>query len=256
MAVASASVTSEYFQENMSRVDAKERLIVALDLPDVETARGMIRELREVTDFFKVGLSLQLAIGVEGLIQSLLDDHKKLFLDYKYYDIPETLTKAVSRAAQRGVTFLTVHGSSDLIKAAVKGRGETGMKLFTVTVLTSWDETDLAEMGYTNHTIEEIVLFRARMALNAGCDGVIASGHEARSIKELSKKLLVVTPGIRPYGHAEDDQKRRMTPKDAILAGADYLVIGRPITDASRPLEAAKAILAEMQEGFDAVAQQ
>lgn len=237
----------------MSRVDAKERLIVALDLPDVETASAMVHELRDVTDFFKVGLSLQLAIGIEGLIQSLLDDHKKLFLDYKYYDIPETLTKAVSRAAQRGVTFLTVHGSSDLIKAAVKGRGDTGMKLFTVTVLTSWDETDLVDMGYTNHTIEEIVLFRSRMALNAGCDGVIASGHEARSIKELSRKLLVVTPGIRPYGHAQDDQKRRMTPKDAILAGADYLVIGRPITDAPRPLEAAKAILAEMQEGFDEI---
>jgi orotidine-5'-phosphate decarboxylase len=249
------SVTSEYFQENMSPVDASERLIVALDLPDVETASAMVHELREVTDFFKVGLSLQLAIGVEKLIQSLLDDHKKLFLDYKYYDIPETLTKAVSRAAQRGVTFLTVHGSSDLIKAAVKGRGDTGMKLFTVTVLTSWDETDLAEMGYTNHTIEEIVLFRARMALNAGCDGVIASGHEAKSIKELSRKLLVVTPGIRPYGHAQDDQKRRMTPKDAILAGADYLVIGRPITDAPRPFEAAKAILAEMQEGFDELGQ-
>jgi orotidine-5'-phosphate decarboxylase len=240
----------------MSSIDARERLIVALDLPDVETASAMVRELREVTGFFKVGLSLQLAIGVEGLIQSLLDDHKKLFLDYKYYDIPETLTKAVSRAAQRGVTFLTIHGSSDLIKAAVKGRGDTGMKLFTVTVLTSWDEMDLAEMGYTNHTIEEVVLFRARMALNAGCDGVIASGHEAKSIKELSKKLLVVTPGIRPYGHAQDDQKRRMTPKDAILAGADYLVIGRPITDAPRPLEAAKAILAEMQEGFDEIVAQ
>jgi len=235
----------------MNRTDARERLIVALDLPDVAAASAMVRELRDVTGFFKVGLSLQLAIGVEGLIQSLLDDGRKLFLDYKYYDIPETLIKAVSRAAQRGVTFLTIHGSSDLIRAAVKGRGDSGMKLFTVTVLTSWDEKDLAEMGYTNHTIEEVVLFRTRMALEAGCDGVIASGREAKSIRELSKKLVVVTPGIRPYGHAQDDQKRRMTPKDAILAGADYLVVGRPITEAANPLEAAKGIVAEMQEGFD-----
>jgi orotidine-5'-phosphate decarboxylase len=247
-----AAIASDYYQENMNRrVNARERLIVALDLPDVETASAMVEELHEFTDFFKVGLSLQLASGVEGLIQSLLDDRKKLFLDYKYYDIPETLTKAVSRAASRGVTFLTVHGSSDLIKAAVKGRGETDMKLFTVTVLTSWDESDLKEMGYTNHTIEDIVLFRAKMALNAGCDGVIASGHEAEAIKKLSKKLLVVTPGIRPYGHAVDDQKRRMAPRDAILAGADYLVIGRPITEVPDPVYAAASILAEMQEAFD-----
>ncbi len=242
------------WHSSMSPVDARERLIVALDLPDVAAASAMVEQLRGVTGFFKVGLSLQLAIGVEGLIQSLLGDGGKLFLDYKYYDIPETLTKAVSRAAQRGVTFLTIHGSRDLIEAAVRGRGDSAMKLFTVTVLTSWDEKDLAEMGYTNRTIEELVLFRTRMALEAGCDGVIASGREAKSIKELTKKLLVVTPGIRPYGHAQDDQKRRMTPKDAILAGADYLVIGRPITDAPNPLEAAKSILAEMQEGFDAMA--
>ncbi len=235
----------------MGKVDARERLIVALDLPDVETASAMVNRLDGVTNFFKVGLSLQLAVGVEDLIKSLLDDHKKLFLDYKYYDIPETLTKAVSQAARRGVTFLTIHGSSDLIKAAVKGRGDTGMKLFTVTVLTSWDQSDLLEMGYSRHTVEELVLFRAKMALDAGCDGVIASGREAKAIKDISQKLLVVTPGIRPDGHQEDDQKRRMTPTDAILAGADYLVIGRPIMDAADPLAAAKKILAEMQGAFD-----
>lgn len=239
----------------MGTIDARERLIVALDLPDVATAKAMAEKLDEVVGFYKVGLSLQLAVGVETLIQALLDNTKRLFLDYKYYDIPETLTKAVSQAAQRGVTFLTVHGSSDLIKAAVRGRGQSGMKLFTVTVLTSWDESDLVEMGYTKHTVEEVVLFRTKMALDAGCDGVIASGHEAKEIKGLSKKLLVVTPGIRPYGHREDDQKRRMSPTDAILAGADYLVIGRPITEAADPLAAAKSIVAEMQEAFDHLAE-
>lgn len=235
----------------MAKIDARERLIVALDLPDVTTAKQVVSRLERQVDFFKVGLSLQLAVGVEGLIQSLLDSRKKLFLDYKYYDIPETLTKAVSQAARRGVTFLTIHGSSSLIKAAVKGRGESGMKLFTVTVLTSWDKSDLIEMGYSDHTVEQLVLFRAKMALNAGCDGVIASGHEAKALKALSNKLMVITPGIRPDGSREDDQKRRTTPRDAILAGADYLVIGRPITEAPDPLEATEKVLSEMQDAFD-----
>ena len=129
------------------------------------------------------------------------------------------------------------------------------MKLFTVTVLTSWDKSDLLEMGYSEHTVEQLVVFRARMALNAGCDGVIASGQEAKAIKALSNKLLVITPGIRPDGHREDDQKRRTTPADAILAGADYLVIGRPITEAPDPREATEKILAEMQGAFDRVAE-
>jgi orotidine-5'-phosphate decarboxylase len=232
-------------------VNARERLIVALDLPDVASARQLVSRLGQHVSFFKVGLSLQLAPGVDGLIQSLLDGRQKLFLDYKYYDIPETLTKAVSQAAQRGVTFLTIHGSGSLIRAAVKGRGESGMKLFTVTVLTSWDKSDLLEMGYSNNTVEELVVFRARMAVEAGCDGVIASGREAKAIRRISNKLLVITPGIRPDGARDDDQKRRTTPRDAILAGADYLVIGRPITEAADPVEATEKILAEMQEAFD-----
>jgi orotidine-5'-phosphate decarboxylase len=160
----------------------------------------------------------------------------------------------VSRAAGLGVSFLTVHGPSALIRAAVEGRGSSALKLFTVTVLTSMDAGDIAEMGYTKHSVEELVLFRARKALDAGCDGVIASGQEARQIKELAKgKLLVVTPGIRPEGYGPDDQKRRSTPRDAILEGADYLVIGRPITNPkdATPRQAAQRILAEMQSAFD-----
>lgn len=237
----------------MSRVDAKERLIVALDLPDVPSAVKMVSHLEGVADFFKVGLSLQLAPGVDDLIQSLLNNHKKLFLDYKYYDIPETLRKAVSQAAQRGVTFLTIHGSGSLIRAAVAGRGESGMKLFTVTVLTSWDKGDLAEMGYTNHSIEQLALFRAQKALEAGCDGVIASGREAAAIKKLGGALLVITPGIRPDGTPEQDQKRATTPTAAILAGADYLVLGRPITESPEPRAATESIVAEMQAAFDSL---
>lgn len=237
----------------MPQIDARDRLIIALDLPDVAAASRIASLLDQQVNFFKVGLSLQLAPGVEGLIQSTLDRGKKLFLDYKYYDIPETLTKAVCQAAQRGVTFLTIHGSGSLIRAAVRGRGGSALKLFTVTVLTSWDKSDLLEMGYSQHTVEELVLFRAKMALEAGCDGVIASGREAHAIRALSEKLLVITPGIRPDGSSEDDQKRRTTPRDAILAGADYLVIGRPITGAPDPAAATGKILDEMQAAFDSM---
>jgi orotidine-5'-phosphate decarboxylase len=236
-------------------INAKDRLIVALDVPDIQAAKKMVDELEGVVDFFKVGLTLQLAEGVEDFIRSLLNQRgKRVFLDYKYYDISETLKKAVARAASLGVTFLTIHGSSVLIKAAVQGRGASNLKLFTVTVLTSLDAGDIAEMGYTNHTVEELVLFRARKALEAGCDGVIASGREAKQIKELSGgKLLVVTPGIRPEGYPTGDQKRSTSPREAVMAGADYLVIGRPITEPpdSTPRVAAENILAEMQAAFD-----
>jgi len=237
---------------------AKERLIVALDLPGAEEARAMVDKLDGMVQFFKIGLALQLAPGVDELIRSLIRAGKKVFLDYKYYDIPETLKKAVSRAAGLGVSFLTIHGPGSLIRGAVEGRGSSGLKLFTVTVLTSLDADDLAEMGYDKHSVGALALFRARKALEAGCDGVIASGREAAQIKELSKELsagrfLVVTPGIRPEGHGEDDQKRRTTPRQAVLAGADYLVIGRPVTEAADPRAAVAAIAAEMQEAFDSL---
>ncbi len=235
------------------------RLIVALDLPDVASARQMVRDLDGVATFFKVGLALQLAPGVEDLIRSLIGEGKKVFLDYKYYDISETLKKAVGRAAGLGVSFLTIHGPSNLIRAAVEARGSSALKLFTVTVLTSMDAGDIAEMGYTKHSVEELVLFRARKALEAGCDGTIASGLEARKIKELShNKLLVATPGIRPEGYGPDDQKRRSTPRWAILEGADYLVVGRPIIEPkdTTPRKAAERILADMESAFQALCQE
>jgi orotidine-5'-phosphate decarboxylase len=236
-------------------INAHDRLIVALDLADVDEALSMVRDLEGVVSFFKVGLTLQLALGVEQLIKSLIDAGKKVFLDYKYFDIPATLKTAVGRAADRGVSFLTIHGSSAVMRAAVQGRGSSKLKLFTVTVLTSWDKADLIEMGYSEHSVKDLVVIRARKALEAGIDGVIASGQEAEVIKQISSKLLVVTPGIRPDGYPEDDQKRRTTPSQAILAGADYLVIGRPITDASNSRRVSEQILSEMQEAFDSLPQ-
>ncbi|MGH9620319.1 MAG: orotidine-5'-phosphate decarboxylase [Bryobacteraceae bacterium] len=237
----------------MQKIRAQERLIVALDLEDVDAAEKMVKELDGAVTFFKIGLVLQLARGVDGLIRELIGSGKQVFLDYKYYDVEETLRKAVSRASNIGVSFLTIHGSSGLMKAAVRGKGSSSLKLLTVTVLTSMDAADIAEMGYTKHSPEELVLFRARKALEAGCDGVIASGREARKIREISTddRFLVVTPGIRPADYPEDEQKRRTTPSEAIRAGADYLVIGRPITGAPNPKRAAQRFIEEMQQAFD-----
>jgi orotidine-5'-phosphate decarboxylase len=232
--------------------DPRDRLILALDVPGIPEACELVRKLDGTVSFFKVGLTLQLADGVEAFIRSLIAEGKRVFLDYKYYDIAETLKKAVARAAGLGVSFLTIHGSSSLIRGAVEGRGTSGLKLFTVTVLTAMDTADIAEMGYTSHSVEDLVLFRARKALEAGCDGVIASGLEAEKIKSLSQgKLLVVTPGIRPDGYPEDDQKRKTTAASAIHAGADYLVIGRPITGAPDPVAATRGFLCEMQSAYE-----
>lgn len=238
------------------RVDAKDRLIVALDLPSIEAAEGMVDQLEDAARFFKVGLTLQMAPGAENFVRDLIHSGKKVFLDYKYYDIPETMKKAVARVVDLGVSFLTIHGSSSVIRGAVEGRGNSDLKLFTVTVLTNLDKSDIAELGYADQTVEELVLFRSRKALEAGCDGVIASGREAKAIKVLSRdRLLVIAPGIRPDGSPEDDQKRKLTPREAVAAGADYLVVGRPITGAADPRQGAERILEEMQGAFDLVEQ-
>jgi orotidine-5'-phosphate decarboxylase len=233
--------------------EAADKLIVALDVEDIPAAERMVVQLEGVVNFFKIGLALQLAHGAQAFIESLLERKKRVFLDYKYNDIPETVRKAVERASQIGVEFLTINGSSKVMKAAVKGRSGR-LKIFTVTVLTSMDIDDIKEMGYSDHTVSQLVLFRARKALEAGCDGVIASGREALEIKQLTNKLLVITPGIRPDGSPEDDQKRKVTPAQAIEAGADYLVLGRPITQPElypSPRAAAEAILQEMQEALN-----
>jgi orotidine-5'-phosphate decarboxylase len=235
-----------------TRINAKERLIVALDLDSIPAAEKMVADLEHAVSFFKVGLVLQMAPGAERLIKNLIGSGKQVFLDYKYYDIGETIKKAVARVVDLGVSFLTIHGTSSVIKAAVAGKGNSALKLFTVTVLTSMDQTDIAELGYSKHSVEELVLFRARKALEAGCDGVIASGREVQAIKNLSQdRLLVITPGIRPDGYPEDDQKRRVSPREAVSSGADYIVVGRPITGSVNPALQAQTIVGEMQEAFD-----
>lgn len=224
---------------------AREKLIVALDYWDIADAKRLVRDLGDDVSFYKVGLGLQLAGGDE-FAKELIRQGKRVFLDYKYLDIEETIRNAVRRAAELGISFLTVHGVAGILKAAVEGRAGTPLKVLCVTVLTSMDAQDIQEMGFACN-VEELVLARARKALAAGVDGVIASAKEAAQIRrEARDKLMIVTPGIRPAGSAKDDQKRVTTPADAIQAGADYLVIGRPIYAAKDPRAAARAIVEEM----------
>jgi orotidine-5'-phosphate decarboxylase len=230
--------------------EAREKLIVALDYWDIHEATALVETLGDEVTFYKIGLGLQLA-GGDRLAQTLIARGKRVFLDYKYLDIEETIKTAVRRAAEFGVDFLTIHGVGGVLRAAVEGRGSSRLKLLCVTVLTCMDADDVKEMGFECN-VEELVLARARKALDTGVDGVIASAREAAKIRTAAGgKLLVVTPGIRPKDSASDDQKRVATPGAAVRDGADYLVIGRPITTAPDPKQAARDIVAEMAAALD-----
>lgn len=242
---------SRAMSEDVLTISASERLIFALDTPTIEEARHLVSQLKGTVSFYKIGLGLQLAEGVLDFIEELIRDGNKVFLDYKYFDIAETIEKSVARVAEIGVSFLTVHGNGKVIKAAVEGRGNSDLKILAVTVLTSLDAYDIHDMGF-ECSVEDLVLHRARKCLEAGCDGVIASGQEAEAIRGIpGDNLLIITPGIRPEGTSNDDHKRPTTPTAAILAGADYLVVGRPIREANDLKQSAEQIIDEMQAAFD-----
>jgi len=241
--MASAAAAQTIAPDTIER--AREKLIVALDYWDINDAVRLVEALGDEVSFYKVGLGLQLG-GGEALAKSLIAQGKRVFLDYKYLDIEETIKTAVRRAADFGVDFLTVHGVGGILRAAVDGRGNSRLRLLCVTVLTSMDADDVREMGF-QCSVEELVLARAKKALDAGVDGVIASAREAAEIRKTTGgKLLVVTPGIRPRDSSADDQKRVATPGAAIRDGADYLVVGRPITRAPDPRQAARDVVAEI----------
>ena len=225
-----------------------ERLIVALDFPNPNAALTLIAQLEGLVSFYKVGLELYTAGGGD-LVQALTSQGKNVFLDLKFLDIQETVRRATRQAAKLGVTFLTVHESGKAIAAAVEGAKGSKTKILAVTVLTDMDDADVKAMGFTG-SVEELVLSRTKRAIAAGAHGVIASGREAQKIRALSQDLIIVTPGIRPAGAAAGDQKRTVTPAEAIAAGADYIGVGRPIRDARGPHGAALQIIAEMQQGL------
>ncbi len=223
------------------------RLIVALDFPTVEKARECVKEIGPACRFYKIGLELLFSGGQE-LVQELLHKGHQVFVDAKLLDIGATVQKSTANIALLGADFLTLHVSdSKTLKAAIKGRGDSSLKLLGVTVLTNLEEADLIEQGIEGRSPKDLVLHRAKLAYDAGLDGVIASAQEAAAIRELvGPDFLIVTPGIRPSGAEVGDQARVTTPKDAINFGADYIVVGRPITKAEVPQEAAQAIQDEM----------
>jgi len=239
----------------MTRIPRAERLIVALDVATAAEARALVERLGDAVRFYKVGLELFSAPGCFELVSWLTGRGHKVFADLKLHDIPETVRRAVANLRGRGATFLTVHGHRSVMQAAAQEKGE--LKILAVTVLTSFDQRDLDEVG-SARTIEELVLARARGAVETGCDGVIASGLEAARLKaEFKDRLLVVTPGIRPVqkeqpGKTQDDQKRTVDVAQAFAAGADYIVVGRPIREARDPRAAAASIQQTIAKLFPA----
>lgn len=229
-------------------IPPEDRLIFALDVPTAEEARRLVTTLKEAVRFYKVGLELFLASGF-ALVDWLLEQDKQIFLDLKLYDIPETVARAVRQLRSRPITFTTVHYDRRVLEAACREKGD--LQILAVTVLTSLDQEGLRDHGISMN-VHDLVLARARAALEIGCSGVISSAQEARSLKEsLGEDLTIVTPGIRPMeSRPADDQKRVMTVEDAIRSGADYLVIGRPIRDAADPYEAALHVQGTLQGMF------
>jgi orotidine-5'-phosphate decarboxylase len=229
----------------------EDRLIVALDLPSVEAARAIVGRLDGIVGFYKVGLWLIFAPGFEAFLDDLLKAGRNVFLDAKMFDIGETVRRGIERVAERGVSFVTVHGDGDIIRAAVEGRGGSKLKLLVVPALTSLNERGLRELGHTG-TVADLIAERAKFALDCGVDGIIASPQDnPNAIRERLKteRLLVVTPGVRLAGAALDDHKRSGTPAQAIADGADYLVVGRPIVQADDPAAMARRIIADMKSG-------
>lgn len=224
--------------------DARGRLIVALDVPDVDAAYAMIARLGDSVAFYKIGYQLAFAGGLP-LIGELADSGKQVFADLKLHDIGNTVARGVESLSRLGVTFLTVHAYPPTMRAAAQAsKGST--RILAVTVLTSLNDADLAESG-THFGVAELVALRAQQAQACGIDGLVCSAEEAARLRGIvGNSMSLVTPGIRPAGSAADDQKRIMTPAKAIAAGADYLVVGRPILEASDPKRATDDIVAEI----------
>jgi len=239
----------------MSRVDARDRLILALDVASAEEAVHLLDRLGEAISFVKIGLELYTVAGPEMIKHARLRK-KRIFLDLKFLDIEETVKRATARAAAMGIDFVTVHANRKALNAALEGRGAvpsdgSGLKLLAVTVLTNFDAADLRDMGI-QWSVADLVAARAKLAAEVGFDGVVASGEEPSVIRQrVSQDLLIVTPGIRPSDQGADDHARVSTPTSAISAGADYLVVGRPIRDAADPKAASERIVLEMQAAFD-----
>ena len=232
-------------------IPASQRLIVALDVASGELAKKLVNELGGAVSFYKVGLELLMSGDFFDLVRWLRERDKQVFADIKFFDVPETVKKAVAQVKRLGVTFVTAHGNDDILKAVVEIKEDT--KVLAVTVLTSLDRNDMRDRGFACD-IEALVLSRARRALALGCDGVISSGLEASQLRQtLGARFLIVTPGIRAFSNlaVRDDQKRTVTAEEAFLHGADYIVVGRPITKSDQPRAQAEQMQETIRTLFD-----
>jgi orotidine-5'-phosphate decarboxylase len=230
-------------------IETRDRLIFALDVASVEAARALVERLGVSVSFYKIGLELCMSGGYFELLDWLVARDKRVFVDLKFFDVPATVASAVRQLRNRGVTFTTVHGNQAIMEAAAAAKGD--VKVLAVTVLTSLDRGDLDDLGFACD-VGQLVLSRARRALEAGCDGVVSSGLEAPRLREfIDHRLLVVAPGIRPVDNKPvDDQKRTVDVAQAFANGADYIVVGRPIRDAADPRVAALAIQSTIARVF------
>ena len=222
-------------------INTKDRLIFALDVPEIEQAKKLVEELADSVSFYKIGMELMMTGHYFALLDWLVEKDKKVFVDLKLFDVPQTVAKAVKRLSQRGAYFTTVHGNQSMMEAAAAAKGD--LKILAVTALTSLDQGDLNDMGFLCD-VQDLVVSRARRALAAGCDGIVASGLELERIRsEVNRKLVIVTPGIRPVeNRSTDDQKRIVSVEQAFQRGADHIVVGRPIKNAANPKQAAETI--------------
>ncbi len=231
-------------------IPARDRLIFAMDVPDCDRARALAEELGDSVTFYKIGLELMMSGEYFELLDWLLARDKKVFCDLKFFDIPATVGSAVRQLKDRGASFVTVHGNRSIMEAAAENKGDS-LKVLGVTVLTSLDRGDLDDLGFACD-VEDLVLSRAKQALEVGCDGVISSGLEVPRLREfVDEKLVVVSPGIRPVDNKPvGDQKRVVTVETAFKNGADHIVVGRPIRDAESPRAAAESMQASIAEQF------
>ena len=230
-------------------IAAEQRLIVALDVPEVQDARRLVERIGDGAHFYKIGLELFMTGQAFELLDWLRDNDKQVFVDLKFFDIPATVARAVKRLNGRGARFVTVHGNDSMMRAAADAAED--LSVLAVTVLTSLDRGDLDDLGF-DCDVDQLVLSRARRAVECGCAGVVASGNEASALRAaLGSRLLIVSPGIRPVENREDDQKRMVTVPEAFANGADYIVVGRPVRDAADPAAAATLIQAQIRAALD-----